>query len=112
MAFKENCPDIRNSKIFDVINSIQKKFDVFLHDPYVLDKDVIKEYGYSLTKFSDLPVKADVVIINLKHNYYLNNSYKRKIIKLLRSGSLMLDLKNLYADNEFKVNDRFEVFNL
>jgi UDP-N-acetyl-D-galactosamine dehydrogenase len=112
VAFKENCPDIRNSKIFDVINSIRKNFDVFLHDPYALNNDVSKEYGYSLKKFSDLPVKADVVIINLKHNYYLKKSYKRKIIALLRPGALMLDLKNLYADNEFKVKDRFEVFNL
>jgi UDP-N-acetyl-D-galactosamine dehydrogenase len=112
VAFKENCPDIRNSKIFDVIKGIHKKTKIFLHDPYALNSDVKKDYNYSLTKFEKLPRNVDAIIINLKHNFYLNDIIKKRIISLLKKGGLILDLKSLYNQYNFDIKNKYEIFNL
>jgi len=112
VTFKENCPDIRNSKIFDVIKGIEKTTKIFLHDPYALSADVKNDYNYSLTKFEKLPKKVDAIIVNLKHDFYLNNIIKKKIISFVKKRGLILDLKNLYNKDSFDISNQYEIFNL
>lgn len=112
VAFKENCPDIRNSKIFDVVKNVDKKAKIFLHDPYVLESDVKKDYGFSLTKFKNLPKKVDIIVINLNHNFYSNKVMKIKMLSLLSKDGLLIDLKNLYKGFKFNTKNNYKIFNL
>lgn len=67
-TFKENCPDIRNTKIADLVREL-KKFvaDVVIYDPYASPKEAQDEYGLDLT--NDLPnEKFDGAILAVKHD--------------------------------------------
>ncbi|MCE2971986.1 MAG: nucleotide sugar dehydrogenase [Sediminibacterium sp.] len=70
VTFKENCPDIRNSKVVDIYNElIQFGLDVDVYDPHADAKEVSKEYGISLvTK----PIKYDAVILAVSHNEFIH----------------------------------------
>ena len=111
LTFKENCADIRDSKIFDLINKLKKKYIIFLNDPYAIKDDVKKKYGYSVTKMADLPNQFDCIVINLLHDYYKKNQIKYKILKLLKKKGSVYDLKGLF--NPVKLRKKnIKVFNL
>lgn len=70
ITFKENCPDIRNSKVVDVVNEL-KDFGctVDVHDPLADAKDVYHEYGIELT--SKLPdAKYDAIVLAVGHSEF------------------------------------------
>ncbi|MFR3499195.1 MAG: nucleotide sugar dehydrogenase [Paraclostridium bifermentans] len=91
MTFKEDCPDVRNSKVIDIINELREYgINVFVTDP-IADKNEIKEeYGVELAKFEDLK-DMDAVIVAVGHKQYLD---------------MDLDLiKKLYSENRFEHNN-------
>lgn len=94
VTFKENVPDIRNSKIIDTVKEIMAfNIDVEIEDPYAQLEEVEKEYGMKLI---DQPKSDyDAVIIAIPHNGYkeLTESYFCSITK---PGALIADLKGLY----------------
>ena len=63
--FKENCTDIRDSKIFDLIDKIKKKYKITIHDPYAIKEDVELNYKFKMSSFNNLSEKFDCVIVNL-----------------------------------------------
>lgn len=70
LTFKENCPDIRNSKVVDIINRL-KEFGVnpFVADPWASEQDAMKEYSVTLTKLEEA-VDADCVILAVAHKQF------------------------------------------
>ncbi|MBR8463435.1 nucleotide sugar dehydrogenase [Campylobacter sp. faydin G-24] len=87
ITFKENCPDIRNSRVIDVIDEL-KEFgcSVDVVDPWADSSDVKHEYGFELrTNYS--PKDYDCVVIAVAHNEF-------KGINL--DGCLVYDIKNIY----------------
>jgi UDP-N-acetyl-D-galactosamine dehydrogenase len=70
ITFKENCPDVRNTKVVDVINElITFGVDVFVHDPVCDASDVQREYGIGLLAFDELPL-ADATVIAVAHEAF------------------------------------------
>lgn len=70
VTFKENCPDIRNSKVVDIYNElIQFGLDVDVYDPHADAKEVSKEYGISLVA---KPIKYDAVILAVSHDEFIH----------------------------------------
>jgi UDP-N-acetyl-D-galactosamine dehydrogenase len=70
LAFKENCPDLRNSRAIDVIRELQRyHVHVDVHDPWVNPQDAKKEYGIELV---EEPAQGhyDAVIITVAHGDY------------------------------------------
>jgi UDP-N-acetyl-D-galactosamine dehydrogenase len=62
LTFKENCPDLRNSKVIDVINELQSYgCNVHVHDPVAESAEAEHEYGVSLTAWDKLPRAAAIV---------------------------------------------------
>jgi UDP-N-acetyl-D-galactosamine dehydrogenase len=62
LTFKENCPDLRNSKVIDVIRELQSfGCNVLVHDPVAESAEAEHEYGVSLTAWNDLPRAAAIV---------------------------------------------------
>ena len=70
VTFKENCPDIRNSKVLDVYNELfQFGLDVDVYDPHADSKELSSEYGISLVPN---PTKYDAVILAVAHNEFVH----------------------------------------
>jgi UDP-N-acetyl-D-galactosamine dehydrogenase len=66
MTFKENCPDIRNSKVVDVVRELQSySADVDVFDPHAEPKEVEHEYGIRLV--SSLTKKYDAIVLAVSH---------------------------------------------
>lgn len=110
LTFKENCPDLRNTKVIDVIREL-KDFGITVHvtDPMADPEEVLQLYGLELTEFSKLP-KADGVLIAVRHQSYetLDNA---QLVNLLKPNKLSIfDLKGCLRDASFANN--FKVFSL
>jgi UDP-N-acetyl-D-galactosamine dehydrogenase len=70
VTFKENCPDIRNSKVVDIYNElIQFGLDVDVYDPHADAKEVSHEYGISLVAN---PIKYDAIILAVAHDEFIH----------------------------------------
>jgi UDP-N-acetyl-D-galactosamine dehydrogenase len=72
VTFKENCPDVRNTKIVDVIKSLEDYgIEVTIYDPLASPKEVKHEYGLITTNV--LPIqKFDTVVLGVAHNQFLD----------------------------------------
>src|ERR1035437_588372 len=67
LTFKENCADLRNSKVADVINELKSYgVEVFVHDPYADPEEALAEYGVNLLAWADLP-SADAIVAAVSH---------------------------------------------
>jgi UDP-N-acetyl-D-galactosamine dehydrogenase len=93
ITFKENVPDIRNSKVIDILRELQRMgATVQIADPLALPDEVEHEYGVSLTPFESLQ-PADAVVLAVAHSDYLSAGWPM-IGKLLKDGKgTVLDVK-------------------
>lgn len=96
LAFKENCPDLRNSKVADVVKELQEfGCDVSVHDPVVSPKEAEREYGITLTEWDVLPVQADAIVAAVSHTEYTSQPVARLLTKLKPHGAF-IDIKSVY----------------
>ncbi|CEO33561.1 nucleotide sugar dehydrogenase [Paraclostridium sordellii] len=90
MTFKEDCPDVRNSKVIDIINELKEYgMNVFVTDPIADAKEVKEEYGVELIKLEDIN-DIDAVILAVGHKEYLNLDLET-IKELYRVNKLALN---------------------
>jgi len=89
LTFKENCKDIRNSKVIDVIREL-KQFgvEVFVHDPEADPDETMHEYGIKLCAWDDLPA-ADALILAVAHRSFLELPPQEFLKKIVRQGCLV-----------------------
>ena len=94
VTFKEDVPDIRNSKVIDIVQELQRfGMRVQLHDPLASADDIVHEYGVALTSREALE-PADAVILAVAHREYLDEGW-RLMRDLLRGGKgTVLDVKS------------------
>ncbi len=95
LSFKENCPDIRNSKIFDLISELgvfNSNIDIF--DPIVDQKQVKDHYDLQLISEPEFE-KYDLVVITVPHKYFKKIGIKKIRSWCNKKGSVM-DLKNTF----------------
>jgi len=72
LTFKENCPDLRNSKVADLVKELQDfGCDVAVHDPIAESQEAEHEYGIRLTPWDQLPDNADAIVAAVSHAEYL-----------------------------------------
>ncbi|MCB1900425.1 nucleotide sugar dehydrogenase [Cognatazoarcus halotolerans] len=95
LTFKENCPDLRNSKVIDVIRELQAYgCEVSVHDPVAESAEAEHEYGVSLTAWDDLP-QAEAVVAAVAHHEYLEMGEAAIAAKLVKGG-VFADVKSCY----------------
>lgn len=95
LTFKENCPDLRNSKVIDVIHELESYgCDVHVHDPVATPAEAMHEYGVGLTEWSGLP-RADAIVAAVSHQAYLDMSPSR-LVERLTPGGVFADVKSAY----------------
>jgi UDP-N-acetyl-D-galactosamine dehydrogenase len=74
ITFKENCPDIRNSKVIDIYKELKQfGLEVYVYDPHVDAQEVEKEYGLRIT--SELG-SYNAIVLAVSHNEFLNLDYQ------------------------------------
>ncbi|MBI2311639.1 MAG: nucleotide sugar dehydrogenase [Betaproteobacteria bacterium] len=95
LTFKENCPDIRNSKVVDVIHELESYgIEVFVHDPIALPEEARAEYGLALTPWQALPV-ADALVVAVAHRQLLEKPIAEYVEKV-SSGGCFIDIKSRF----------------
>jgi UDP-N-acetyl-D-glucosamine/UDP-N-acetyl-D-galactosamine dehydrogenase len=95
VTFKEDCPDIRNSKVIDIYNELmQYGMKVDVYDPHADHHEVSEEYN--ITLIGEVGSEYDAVILAVSHKEFLNIDYKR-IIK--NSNSVIFDTKSFLDRN-------------
>lgn len=108
LTFKENCPDTRNSKVDDIIKSLNEYgIEPIVVDPWASERDAMNEYGVTLTKLEDI-ADADCIIVAVAHNEF--KALKLDDIKAMFSAELadnqkvLIDVKGLYKVDELKAS--------
>lgn len=95
LTFKENCPDLRNSKVVDVIRELQSfGCVVHVHDPLGEPREAEHEYGISLTKWEDMP-ECDAIVAAVAHRAYLEKPFA-DLAARLKKGGVFTDVKSAY----------------
>ena len=101
LTFKENIPDIRNTKVIDLIKGFKNlNMNVDVYDPYVDKSEAMKEYSLPLIS-KPIKNKYDVIVIAVKHNQFTSISFK-SLLKLCKKKNVIYDLKNIFP-NEKKI---------
>lgn len=96
LTFKENCPDLRNSKIADVVRELADfGCDVIVHDPLAEDTEARHEYGIELTPWESLPKEADAMVAAVTHKEYLQRPLA-DLLKPLKKGGVFVDIKSAF----------------
>jgi UDP-N-acetyl-D-galactosamine dehydrogenase len=92
LTFKENCPDLRNSRVIDVIRELASYgADVHVHDPVASPEEAVHEYGVTLTPWDELP-RAHALVMAVAHREYGARPVRDFVAKLEPQG-LFVDVK-------------------
>jgi len=95
LTFKENCPDLRNSKVIDIISELQSYgANVIVHEPLGEAAEAKHEYGVDLTAWDAIP-EVDAIVAAVAHNEYLAQPLAALTAKL-KSGGVFIDVKSAY----------------
>jgi UDP-N-acetyl-D-glucosamine/UDP-N-acetyl-D-galactosamine dehydrogenase len=101
LTFKENCPDIRNSKVVDIIRELQEfGVQTFVHDPAAGADETLHEYGLRLSAWDDLPA-ADAVVLAVAHKAFLELPTSEFLKKTVRGGCF-IDVKSVFDPAPFQ----------
>lgn len=104
VTFKEDCPDIRNSKVIDVIRGLQGwGVDVIVNDPHADKEETFGEYGLELVDENQLE-ELDGVIVCVAHKEYKNTT-AGQFKKMLKSGAQLFDIKGIMDRADFERED-------
>lgn len=105
LTFKENCPDIRNSKVDDIIKRLRAYgIEPVVVDAWACERDAENEYGISLTNLADVK-GADCVIVAVAHEEFkkLNLEQIKNMYRLCDdSEKVLIDVKGLYKIAELE----------
>jgi UDP-N-acetyl-D-galactosamine dehydrogenase len=97
LSFKENCADLRNSKVVDIIHELKSYgVEVFVHDPGADPDEAMHEYGVRLLGWDDLP-RADAIVAAVAHKGFQKLSaedFCRKLVK----GGCFIDVKSAFSE--------------
>ena len=95
ITFKENCPDVRNTKIVDVVSALQDyDIQVTIYDPWANTEEVAHEY--KLDSVTSLPsLQFDAIVLGVAHNEFLNMDFNA----MKKENSIIYDVKGVLEKN-------------
>lgn len=95
LTFKENCPDIRNTKVIDIVQELNSfHANILLHDPKADSAATKHEYGIELSTWDDLK-DLDALILAVPHRDYLEHPLAELVSKL-KKPKLVIDVKSAF----------------
>jgi UDP-N-acetyl-D-galactosamine dehydrogenase len=100
LTFKENVPDLRNSKVIDVIRELQEyDIDIQVTDAEANSKDAVREYGIDLIPYNELE-KSDAVIFAVPHREYVAKGWQGVQSLLKNEDGIVVDIKSVLSKEE------------
>jgi len=100
LTFKENCPDLRNSKVADIVTELKSYgCQVHVYDPVAEPAEALHEYGIELDTWENLP-KADAVIAAVAHKEVVRRPLSDFTSKL-NAGGCFIDVKSQFDQSQF-----------
>lgn len=100
-AFKEDCPDVRNTKVIDIIRELEDyNAAVFCADPVADAMDAKHEYGVKFTEFNDMQ-EAPLLIVAVAHREFRALSLD-EILTKVQPGGIILDVKSILPKEEIR----------
>jgi UDP-N-acetyl-D-galactosamine dehydrogenase len=101
LTFKENCPDLRNSRVIDVINELRSYgVEVHVHDPVPDAGEAKHEYGITLETWEQLP-KSDAIVLAVSHKEFAARPLADYQAKLVANG-VLADVKAVFDPKAVK----------
>src|SRR4051812_41149412 len=101
LTFKEDVPDIRNSKVVDIIRELHEfGVETYVHDPPASKDDALHEYAIRPCEWDGLPA-ADATIVAVAHKRFLQYSVADYVRKIVPNGCL-IDVKAVFDPAEFQ----------
>jgi UDP-N-acetyl-D-glucosamine/UDP-N-acetyl-D-galactosamine dehydrogenase len=101
LTFKENCGDLRNSKVIDIIRELESYgVDIFVTDPQAEAEEAMHEYGVRLLPWDQLP-KADAIVAAVSHREFMDlgvEAFKSKLSK----GGAFIDVKAAFPQDALR----------
>jgi UDP-N-acetyl-D-galactosamine dehydrogenase len=92
LTFKENCPDLRNSKVGDIISELRAfGLAVHVHDPRAVNGEAEEHYGVRLETWDELPV-ADALVVAVAHREFVGMA-PQEIFSKVKPGACIVDVK-------------------
>ncbi len=101
LTFKEDCPDLRNSKVADMIDELKAYgVEVHVHDPIADPAEAMREYGVKLDSWEDLP-RADAIIAAVSHAQLVERPLSDLQKKVVQRGCF-IDVKARFVPQELE----------
>ena len=95
ITFKENCPDVRNTKVVDVVNALKSYgTNITIYDPLANEEEVMNEYGLISSRKTPR-TKFDAVVLTVAHNKFMNLDFSQ----LLNDKFVIYDVKNVLSNS-------------
>ena len=102
LTFKENCSDLRNSKVADLVKELEEfGCEVHVHDPLAEQDQALDEYGITLREWDQLPQNADAIVAAVPHEEYTTQSVA-SLLAPLKFGGMFIDIKSTYLPETIK----------
>lgn len=100
-SFKENCPDVRNTKVIDIINELADyNAKIYCCDPIADASDAKHEYGIDFYNFNNLP-QVQLLIVAVAHHEFKTLALD-EILAKVKPGGVILDVKSILAKEEIR----------
>src|SRR5690554_6224054 len=96
-TFKENCPDVRNTKVIDIVHTLEEyNAEVTVHDPWA--DPVITKHEYGIDLYNNIPEESyDAVILAVAHDKF----NELDITKITNGNKVVYDVKGVLEDGDF-----------
>jgi UDP-N-acetyl-D-glucosamine/UDP-N-acetyl-D-galactosamine dehydrogenase len=106
LTFKENVPDLRNSRVPDIITELQQfGIEPLVHDALAENAHAQHEYGIQLSDWKDLTY-LDALILAVPHQEYLNIPTE-KLCAHIRPGGILMDIKSVFEPADVPANIKY-----
>jgi UDP-N-acetyl-D-galactosamine dehydrogenase len=111
VTFKENCSDLRNSKVIDLINELKDyHVNVSIHDPVADIEHVSEEYNMDLLPWNKLPKAVNILVLSVAHNQFSEMTLD-ELLQHLVPGGLVIDVKSILPKQEI-IKRGFQIWRL
>ena len=106
LTFKEDCNDLRNSKVPDILRELRQfGIEAIVHDPVALPAEAQHEYGVKLSPLEEM-VRLDALVLAVSHKWYLDLGQER-VASMVRDGGVVVDVKSALGAPRFSRGIRY-----
>src|SRR5699024_3563997 len=104
LTFKENCPDLRNTKVIHIIEELREYgLNVFVNDVEADGNEAENLFGFNLIEKRDLK-KADALLFAVPHKEYIDE--KSKYLSFVKDNGIIFDIKGVINKSDIKNNQK------